>query len=124
MFKDYSSNVLKDIKKRKRKFLLMTGVDGVEIWVRLSPVISGLYKNAVMFNTSWGVFSPFGTASGEGSEIAKPTKKVTKPVGEHDSIRVGVILVYAERVEDIHDTGLKAMDYSRVNYTKIAKLVF
>jgi len=123
MFKDYSGNVLKDIERKKRKFLLMTGVDGVENWVRLSPVVTGLYKNAVMFNTSWGRFSPFGTASGEDGGIVTPKKTVSRP-NQQDTIRVGVNLVYAQKVEDIHDTGLKAMDYSRVNYSKLAKLVF
>ena len=75
-----------------------------------------------MYKTGYGQFSPFGTASGDNGESAMPVKQISQP--KSDTLRVGVNLVYAKNVENIHNTGLKAMDYARLKYKAIERIAF
>jgi hypothetical protein len=120
MFKDYSTNIINHNNLKMKKALTMVGINAVDQWVRLSPVVSGLYRNAVMYNTSFGLFSSFGTMQGETGQSVLPKNKISKPTREN-SVRIGVNLDYAGKVEGIHNTGLKTMDYTKGDNDRIMR---
>jgi len=101
-------------------FLRAAGHLGVNQWVSISPVVSGTYKNSVMFKTynssSMPALTPDkGDGKAKGYPISAPPK---------DTVRIGINLVYANKIERLYGTGVRAMDRMKGQLNTLAKRMF
>lgn len=98
------------VKKAMMQFLHEAGQAGVAQTVRNSHVLTGLYRNAVMYKLSDGSKSNFGSQPGDkdNPEVLKPDTEISRP--KKWIVRVGLNLIYAARLERRFGIVSKSLD--------------
>lgn len=96
------------VKKAMMQFLHEAGQAGVTQTVFNSHVLTGFYRNAVMYKLSTGEKSGFGSMPGLEGEVKKPDIEISRP--KKWIVKVGLNLIYAARLERRFGIVAKSLD--------------
>lgn len=107
-----------------KKFLVAVGIYGVSVAVMAAPVVSGLYRNSLMYYLSDGTKSAFGnTAVGKKTAKPKLEEMVSQPE-QPRTVRIGSGVIYANRgVEIPHGTLAMSFDTVSARLDELARKV-
>lgn len=93
----WNNNAILKVKKAKLTFLHAAGEMGRDQVIQKSHVLTGLYRNAVMYKVYDGSKSDFGSMPGLDGKVVKPEDEIGEP--QKDFVRVGMNIVYANMLE-------------------------
>jgi hypothetical protein len=99
----FDKKVKKIIEEDTLAFLHAAGQIAVNNWVSLSPYLTGVYRNSIVYNID-GDLSPYGNNEGESGK-----GRVSTPLNQR-TVRIGLNLVYANSIEKKYHTGVRSMD--------------
>jgi hypothetical protein len=118
--KDFSEEFKKEIETRTSRFLHIVGQVGVNAAAAAAPVVTGRYRNSIMYRIYKGEGSGFGQYPG----VVPGSSEILEAPDRKRTVRTGSNVVYAGSVERRHGTLVSAFDQVSAKLDRIAEEVF